>query len=265
MPTLLLIAGVQLFCFLTLSIKWIKKKENPIHYIKKYPLILLFTVIGILSNYLFFVYALRLVPEIEASLINYLWPMFTVFFSALLPDHKLRSYHILGVILGFTGIVILIWNPELLSINFSLGQAIALLGAVLWAIYSIITRYFKETPSDLVTITFFINFWIMLFAHLLFEERWVINQNDLFFVMLLGVTAGIAYYYWDKGMKIGNIQFIATAANFTPLFSTMFLIGFGVTTYTNNIALATILILTGTLISSKETILALIKNYHKYS
>ena len=39
----------------------------------------------------------------EANLINYMWPLFIVLFSALLPGERLRSFDIAGALAGLAG------------------------------------------------------------------------------------------------------------------------------------------------------------------
>ena len=52
--------------------------------------------------------AIRNAPPVEVSLIAYLWPLFLVVFSAFLPVKNCSAHHILGVVLGLTGAVLVI-------------------------------------------------------------------------------------------------------------------------------------------------------------
>ncbi|WP_457583657.1 EamA family transporter [Ensifer canadensis] len=50
--------------------------------------------------------AIHSAPPVEASLIAYLWPLLIVVFAAFLPGERLRAHHILGVILGLAGAIV---------------------------------------------------------------------------------------------------------------------------------------------------------------
>ncbi len=57
------------------------------------------TGIGGLFGYHFLYFtALRNAPAVEAGLIAYLWPLFIVVGSALLPGERLRWYHVAGAL-----------------------------------------------------------------------------------------------------------------------------------------------------------------------
>lgn len=256
-PSLLLIALVYFLCFLVIALKMLRQKANPMIYVKQHPWVVLYIMVSYLSYTLPYIYALRLIPEIEASLINYLWPMLTVFLSAFLPDQTLKKEHIIGVMLGFLGVFVLVYNGQSLEFDISLGHGLALIAALSWSIYSVGCRLLKDVPSDVMAISLLFNAIILLGAHLILEDRWTIVTNDLFFVSILGITSGIAFYAWDVGIKKGHMQIIGTASNFTPLLSTFFLIIFGISAYSHNIILATFLIVLGTLYTSKNTLIAL--------
>ena len=64
---------------------------------------------GLFGYHFFYFTALRNAPAVEASLIAYLWPLLIVVFSALLPgSERLGWHHIVGVLLGLGGCVLLV-------------------------------------------------------------------------------------------------------------------------------------------------------------
>jgi len=65
-----------------------------------------------LYQFLLFI-ALRSSPPIECNLINYLWPLLIVLLAPIFDRQvHLRSVHILGGLMGFTGAVIAIYNQS---------------------------------------------------------------------------------------------------------------------------------------------------------
>jgi drug/metabolite transporter (DMT)-like permease len=64
-------------------------------------------VSGLFGYHALYFMALRLAPPAEAGLLNYLWPLLIVLFSALLPGERLRLHHVAGALLGLFGTVVL--------------------------------------------------------------------------------------------------------------------------------------------------------------
>ncbi len=62
-----------------------------------------FGVAGLFGYHFLYFSALRLAPPAEAGLISYLWPLFIVLGSGLLPGERLRAGHLLGAGLAFAG------------------------------------------------------------------------------------------------------------------------------------------------------------------
>src|SRR6478736_1040466 len=63
---------------------------------------------GLFGYHALYFTALRLAPPAEAGLLNYLWPLLIVLLSAALPGEAgLRPAHILGALLGLSGVAAL--------------------------------------------------------------------------------------------------------------------------------------------------------------
>ena len=58
---------------------------------------------GLFGYHFVYFSAIRAAPPVEVSLIAYLWPLFLVLFSAMLPGERLKSHHLLGVVFGLGG------------------------------------------------------------------------------------------------------------------------------------------------------------------
>src|ERR1700683_3268288 len=62
---------------------------------------------GLFGYHALYFLALRFAPPAEAGLLNYLWPLLIVLFSAALPGERLAPHHIVGALLGLAGTVLL--------------------------------------------------------------------------------------------------------------------------------------------------------------
>ncbi|HEX7107698.1 MAG TPA: EamA family transporter [Aestuariivirga sp.] len=202
--------------------------------------------------------AIRNAPPVEVSLIAYLWPLFLVVFSAFLPGEKLRAHHILGVVLGLIGAVLVITRGQgfVLSEGLKSGHVLALPCAVIWAGYSVLARRFGHVPTDVVSGFCLAAALLSFCAHLIFEQTvWPQSTVEWLAVAGLGLLPlGAAFYTWDYGLKHGDIMVLGASSYAAPLLSTLVLLYFGYAQFHWSIAAACFLITAGAVIAAKDMI-----------
>lgn len=223
----------------------------------KQPILVWLLGVGGLFGYhaLYFI-ALRLAPPAEAQLFNYLWPLLIVLFSALLPNEKLKSHHVLGVVLGLAGTLVLIAGMRGVEIKreYIVGYACALGAALAWSSYSVLSRPFKNVPSDAVAGFCLVTSALSLICHLLFEPTvWPSSALQWLAILALGIfPVGLAFYAWDRGVKFGDIRALGAASYAAPLLSTIFLVVAGYAEPSWSLGLAAVLISVGGVVAAKE-------------
>ncbi len=207
---------------------------------------------GLFGYHLFYFLALRNAPAVEANLINYLWPLLIVIFSTFLPNERMRWFHLVGALLGFSGAVLLVAKGSVAwESTHLIGYIYALLCALTWSSYSVISRLFGTVPTFVVAgfcgVVMAIS-WIMHFG---FEASYTLTIWEWFAALMLGLgPVGGAFYLWDVGMKHGDIKLLGTLAYSIPLLSTFLLIVLGLAKSTPTIWIASILIVSGSIVSS---------------
>lgn len=214
---------------------------------------------GLYGFHFFFFTALRNAPPIEASLINYLWPLFIVLGSALMPGEKLRWFHIAGALLGFCGMVLVVTRSGGLSFDAknSFGYISALCGAFVWTGYSLLSRRFAQVPTTVVTAFCLITAVLAFISHFIFNEPHILPQNTIQWlsVAFLGLfPVGLAFYCWDYGVKRGNIQLLGVASYAAPLLTTIFMVLTGLAEPTWRLAFSCLFITGGAILASKNLI-----------
>jgi len=211
---------------------------------------------GLFGYHALYFMALRLAPPAEAGLINYLWPLLIVLFSALLPGEKLKPHHLAGAVLGLVGTVVLIsGRAELGFASRDLpGYAAAFVAAFVWAIYSVASRRFAGVPSDAVVGFCLVTALLAALCHLLFETTvWPRDAAEWGAVIALGVgPVGLAFYVWDIGVKRGDIRVLGAASYAAPVLSTLALIAGGYAQPRWTLWLAAALIAVGGLVAAKD-------------
>jgi len=253
-PPFQLVASAFLIAFLMAAAKWRLAGQSAWTQMRQPIGAWLLGVSGLFGYHALVFYALQNAPAIEANLINYLWPLLIVLFSALLPEERLRPRHVVGTLLGLAGTVVLLSGGGDLTLRSEyLNGYLAAFGCgVTWAAYSVLNRRFTHVPADAVGGFCLVGALLALLCHLAFETTVVpATPGQWLAVLLLGIgPAGGAFFFWDYGVKHGDIRTLGTWSYAIPLLSTGLLIAAGFGTLSPQIAIACALIVGGALFAT---------------
>ncbi|MEP3439355.1 MAG: DMT family transporter [Hoeflea sp.] len=215
-----------------------------------------FGLFGLFGYHFLYFTALRNAPAVEAGLIAYLWPLLIVVGSALLPGERLGWHHIAGALMGLAGTALILMRGAEGGFGGGnlLGYTAAGLCALTWSAYSLISRRFGATPTDVVAGFCLISAVLSAVCHLLLETTvWPDNSGQWLAVLGLGLgPVGLAFYAWDYGVKKGDIQVLGVASYAAPLLSTLILILFGHGRASIGIVVACLLITGGAFLAAKD-------------
>ena len=219
------------------------------------PVVWLVGVGGLFGFHFFLFTALKLAPPVEASLINYTWPLLIVLFSGLLPGERLRWWHVAGGAMGLSGAVLLITGGGTLDLRaeHAAGYAAAVVSALIWSSYSVLSRRFGQVPTDAVGGFCGATALLALLCHLAWEETVLPGGVEWLAVLGLGLgPVGLAFFTWDHGVKKGDIQVLGASAYAAPLLSTLLLVAFGQGDLTWPVAVACAAIVGGAVLASRD-------------
>lgn len=155
----------------------------------------------------------------EAILIAQLSPMLMAIAAALILSEKLTIWRVLGVMLGFAGVLVLVW-PELdgsgtLERVRLIGIALGLVSAVLSALALIMVRSLNRTESPGAIALYFV---IASIVGALFTLPWgwIIPQgNELLFLIGAGIFGGFAHiamtlsFRYAEASRLAPFEYIA--------------------------------------------------------
>lgn len=216
-----------------------------------------FGTVGLFGYHALYFSALRLAPPAQAGLIAYLWPLLIVLLSGLLPGERLRAGHMLGAMLGFAGAALIItggggggFRAEYLA-----GYGLALLCALTWSSYSVLSRRVGHAPTSSVAVfcvATAIASWALHFA--VEDTIWPVGALGWASTVALGLgPVGLAFYTWDIGVKRGDIQMLGTSSYAAPLLSTLVLVLAGIAAPTWTLAMAALLITGGAVLAARAS------------
>jgi drug/metabolite transporter (DMT)-like permease len=208
---------------------------------------------GLFGYHFFYFTALRNAPAVEASLIAYLWPLLIVLLSAFLPGERVRWFHVAGAMLGLTGTALVTRGGLSADSQFVLGYGAALISAIIWAVYSVVSRRFAGVPTGAVAGFCLATSILSALAHVKLEDTVWPADGEWAAVVGLGLLpVGAAFYVWDYGVKKGDIQVLGASAYAAPILSTAILILSGYAEPSLAIGAAALLITGGAVLASKN-------------
>ena len=216
----------------------------------------LFGTAGLFGYHFLYFSALRLAPPAEAGLIAYLWPLLIVLFSGLLPGEVLRRWHVLGGLIGFAGAALIVANGfGGFDVGALPGYGLALLCALTWSGYSVLSRRLGAVPTASVVVFCLATSALSAVAHLFLEQTvWPTNTKGWLSIIGLGVgPVGIAFFVWDVGVKKGDLQLLGVASYAAPVLSTFALIAAGLAQPSVTLLAATALITGGAILAARAS------------
>lgn len=167
---------------------------------------------------------------IEVGMVNYLWPTFTILAAVMFTQQRANAWIVPGFLLSMLGIVFVLrgdsgLQPDAIIQNVQsnpLSYGLALLGAFIWAAYSVVTARIADGKDGvtlffiLVALTLWIQYALTGGGALEFTPRATLN------LLLAGAAMGLGYAAWNIGILGGNMLILAGASYFVPVLSAVF-------------------------------------------
>lgn len=161
-----------------------------------------------------------------AAILNATTPIFTVILAHFLTQEKLYPQKVVGILLGFLGVVVLIGIDTLQSFSLtSLGQVAVLVAACSYGCAGLYGRRFKAIPPMISAMGMLTGTTIMLLPVVLILDRpWTLSpsvQSGLAVVSLALLSTAVAYLLYFKLLaRVGatNALLVAFLIPITALF-----------------------------------------------
>ncbi|MBN2284842.1 MAG: DMT family transporter [Tissierellales bacterium] len=202
-------------------------------------------LVGMTGYHLFFFYALKYTDASKAAMINAVNPLMTAVLATWFVGEKLSPRKIFFILTALLGVILTLtnWNiQDIIHFNLNKGDLLMLVGAFLWASYSVIVRkvmpYF--TPLKLTSYTFLFASVITLpFAILEISKLDFVAIGWMPFLAVLYMAifpSVIGYTIQQTAIKELGAGKAALFINLVPVFSTLFAVAFlGETLYKLNL------------------------------
>ena len=167
---------------------------------------------------------------IEVSIINYLWPGLTLAFAVPILHTKVRRSFFAGLAMAAAGAALAPlrlgeYSAEALLENLyghPLPYGLALVGAVVWSLYSVLSRRWGAgAEGGAVPLFMLVSGAVLAALSLAFPHPAAWTGRVFAELAFMAVfTVMIAYTFWDRAMRRGNVTLLAAVSYLTPLLST---------------------------------------------
>jgi drug/metabolite transporter (DMT)-like permease len=187
-------------------------------------------VYGIFGFYTLHFSAYQAAPASQVYILISLWPMLMLLFSFLIFRQPPKPWHIGGVLAGFLGVLTLSYYKGFQGFvpAFWLGHLLALLCAIIWASYSVLSRLYKGVPVEAIGGCQIITAILALVAHLCFESTVAFTPSQYLIGVLMGVgPTGLGLYAWNYGTQHGDLRLLSLFSYTSPILATFLLWSFG--------------------------------------
>lgn len=179
--------------------------------------------------YVFYLMSLQLIPAVEASMLNYSFPIMIVIFSIPINGEKLDKLKLLSLLLGFIGVIVILTNGNLTHIKMSniKGDFLALSAAICWGIFSNLGK--KNNVDTFLSNYIFTTVSFLLTAYcMIFYSRFVLPGLHEFFGLLWLSLSNIvfSYYLWFRALKVADSALVANISFLTPFVTLLFIMIF---------------------------------------
>jgi len=160
-----------------------------------------------------------------SSILVYTYPIVSVLFSGLFLQEKLSSGKLLGIAIGFAGVVIIFLHQ--LSIEYNVGLFLLIGSSISWATGTIYyKKYLKNADMGAVnTYQFLFSLPVVLFVSLIYGGFKPLTLNFILITLYMGaIGSSLAYFiYWSliKKYRVSHVSpYLFAVPALSILFST---------------------------------------------
>lgn len=185
-------------------------------------LMMFFGLLGLFLYSALFYYGLERLSSQEACVLNYLWVIFTVIFSAPILDEKITKRKIFALMLSFIGVIV-VMAGNFGSKNFSsetiFGALSCVAAAICFALFSVLNKRQRLNQKITMMIIWFTVAVLSFEAGTFFEDWQWFGVKDFIALLWLGIFINAtAYLTWALALeKTKNTAQVANVAYLTPI------------------------------------------------
>ncbi len=202
----------------------------PLQAIKRNALVLgVMSAVGVFGFNTGLFFGLKSTSAVNGALIVAVSPALTTVLAALLNRRMPGIKQVLGLVLGMAGVAVVVSRGSLqalLSLHLSAGDALVLMAAVCWSVYSVLPQRFVKGLSPLqIAGSTIIGGAVLMMAFAVGTAPDVFvwpGSGGLWAILFMALFGSVlAYVWWNDGVKVVGPAQAAVFMNFVPLFAAL--------------------------------------------
>lgn len=138
-----------------------------------------------------------------------LTPVFMALLGALFFHESLKFIRVLGIVISFSGLLLLISKGDFHHINLisNKGDFLVLASAFTWSVYSIVNKKISLSFSPLLTVLFLFGMMAVIISPFTISSKSIqtlvhLSSEGWLAIMFLGfLCSGVAYVLWAQALK----------------------------------------------------------------
>lgn len=253
-PPLQTVALAFVFAAMLSPFVWWCTGSGPMVAFRQPPRVWLLVVGALVGYHACIYYATQQAPPAAAALLQGTTPLMIVLASGLLPGERLRWWHVAGAVMGMAGVGLLIDNGgetpgDWIDARFYLS--LIGIAAALWGLYAIVSRTQPDVPTSALGAFYAASALVCLAAHIGLETWVAPSLSEWAAIAGLGILPmGLAIYFWDHGIKRGDIQALGAFAYVEPFIGAMLVALFTAGVLDASLLLPGLLVIGGAVLAS---------------
>ena len=214
------------------------------------------SILGLLGTYFYYLFlylGYASTSGLTVLVFQYSWPILIVLFSAFILKEVLTFRKAITLLLGFTGVVVVLTGGRFDMVTIENPGSISLVvtGAACFALYSVLSKTVRKDPLTAVTIYFMCAGMASLASMLLFSEFSFPSEKEIVPVVLNGLFInGISYSLWLFALRSTEASYLAPFTFITPALSALYLVVFFNEPLTTALLIGLLCIVAGGLVNS---------------
>ena len=198
-----------------LSLLWLRERSLSVRR-KDVGRFVMLALIGNTVYQLFFINGIALTTATNSALILATTPIFIILFGALLRVERINSRVVQGVVLSFTGVIMIILGsgrPLTITDQSLIGDLLIVANPICWSIYTVLSKPMLKgySPLKLTTVTMAIGTVPLVLVSIpsLSTENWASVSTNAWLSLAFSACFAIAigYVLWYTGVsRIGSAR-----------------------------------------------------------
>ncbi len=167
---------------------------------------------------------------LEVGLINYLWPMLTLLASIPILGMRAKISLVPGTLIATAGVFLATTQSQAISwqsflrnmVQNTAPYMLALTAAISWALYSTLSRrWARNENSGAVPIFMLATGMILGVMRIFSQEHTQWTERAVMELLYMAVGPNLAYVFWERAMRKGDIILVTSCSYLTPFLSTV--------------------------------------------